>query len=54
MTPLPDRVVILGLLLTVALCFALAFWAAKLAPPADPPLIWRESPSDRAPAGRLL
>jgi hypothetical protein len=54
MTPLPDRVVILGLLLTVALCFALAFWAARLSPPADPPLLWRDTPAEPAPAGRFL
>ncbi len=30
--PLPDRVVILGLLATLMLCFALVFWSVRLAP----------------------
>jgi len=30
--PLPDRVVILGLLATLMLCFALVFWTVRLAP----------------------
>ena len=44
MTPLSDRVVILGLVVTVALCFALAFWAARLNPSREPPMLWRDSP----------
>ena len=28
--PLPDKVVILGLLVTLMLCFALVFWCVKL------------------------
>ena len=28
MTPLPDRIVILGLVLAVGICFALAAWTA--------------------------
>ena len=44
MTPLSDRVVILGLIVTVALCFALAFWAARLNPSREPPMLWRDSP----------
>ena len=32
MTPLPDRTVILGLLATVALCFALVFWFVRISP----------------------
>ncbi|MEB3199037.1 MAG: hypothetical protein VKK62_00745 [Synechococcaceae cyanobacterium] len=43
MTPLPDRVVITTLVLTVLICFALAAWAVRLAPPQDHPLIWRDS-----------
>jgi len=43
MTPLPDRVVILGLLATVALVFALVFWTVRLHPNhGQPPLLWRE------------
>ncbi|MCS5700021.1 hypothetical protein NZK32_13330 [Cyanobium sp. FGCU-52] len=41
MTPLPDRIVILGLVLAVGICFALAAWTARLAPAPDPPLQWR-------------
>ena len=44
MSPLPDRVVVLGLLATVGLCFALAFWTVRLHP-AEPPLQWRTGPS---------
>ncbi|MEB3321506.1 MAG: hypothetical protein VKI81_01640 [Synechococcaceae cyanobacterium] len=40
MNPLPDRVVVAGVVLTIALCFALAFWTARRHP-ADPPLQWR-------------
>jgi hypothetical protein len=48
MTPLPDRTVILGLLATVALCFALVFWTVRHNPgPAGQPLLWRDSPQDR-------
>jgi len=51
MTPLPDRVVIIGLVATIGLCFALVFWTVKLQPP-EPPLQWREGPAalDRGPA----
>jgi len=49
--PLPDRVVILGLLATLMLCFALVFWSVRLAPgPGNQPLQWREQPS--APSNR--
>ncbi|MCX5950839.1 MAG: hypothetical protein NT158_06700 [Cyanobacteria bacterium] len=47
MTPLPDRAVILGLLITIGLCFAMAFWHARLHPPLAPPLLWRDSPGLR-------
>jgi hypothetical protein len=44
--PLPDRIVILGLLATLMLCFALVFWSVRLAPgPLRSPLQWREPPS---------
>jgi hypothetical protein len=46
MTPLPDRVVIAGLLMTIALCFALAFWTVRQGP-AHHPLQWREAPQSR-------
>lgn len=54
MTPLPDRVVLLGLVITVGLCFALAFWTARLAPPPEGPLLWRQpSAPVTAPQRRL-
>ena len=44
--PLPDRIVILGLLVTLMLCFALVFWSVRLAPGAgQSPLQWRELPA---------
>jgi hypothetical protein len=43
MTPLPDRVVLLGLILTVGLCFALVLWQVKLHPSGEPPLLWRDN-----------
>ncbi len=42
MNPLPDRVVILGLLITLGICFALVFWSVKLNPRPEPQLQWRE------------
>ena len=50
MTPLSDRVVIVLLITTVALVFALVFWTVRLAPPLDPPLQWRKG----APEARVL
>lgn len=41
--PLPDRTVVLGLLITLGLVFALIFWSVRLTPAADPPLQWREA-----------
>ena len=52
MAPLPDRVVIVALLATIGLCFALAFWNVRLRP-AEPPLQWRQSPSAQVPPGRV-
>ena len=53
MNPLPDRVVILGILITLGLCFALVFWSVRLNPGPNPPLQWRENtptqPLDRRP-----
>jgi hypothetical protein len=64
MPPLPDRVVLLGLLATIGLCFALVFWQVKLNPSRETPLQWRDqsvppltsrtmtaSPSPSVPAG---
>jgi len=45
MNPLPDRTVIVGLLATLGLCFALVFWFVKLNPSSDGQLQWREAPS---------
>jgi hypothetical protein len=45
MSPLPDRVVILGLLITLGVCFALVFWSVKLNPRPEQPLQWRDGPS---------
>ena len=53
MNPLPDRTVIVGLLLTIALVFALVFWGARLSPSIDPPLQWR-TPGDSGPARALF
>jgi len=54
MTPLPDRTVILGLLATVALCFALVFWFVRINPgPERQPMLWREAPAGR-PAASLI
>ena len=51
--PLPDRVVILGLLATLMVCFSLVFWSVRLAlGPEQPPLQWREQPA--APSNRPL
>ncbi|MBU6250787.1 MAG: hypothetical protein KGO47_06435 [Cyanobacteria bacterium REEB417] len=48
MTPLPDRVVLIAILATVGICFALAFWSVRLAP-GEPPLQWRQLPTQRQP-----
>ena len=50
MNPLPDRTVIVGMLATLGLVFALVFWYMRLAPPSEPPLQWREAPASPAPA----
>ena len=43
MQPLPDRVVIVGLLATLGLVFALVFWSVRLNPGGgEPPLRWRD------------
>lgn len=48
MTPLPDRVVIVAIVATIGLCFALVFWTVRLRPP-EPQLQWRDGPSAMAP-----
>jgi len=48
--------VILGLLITLGLCFALIFWSVKLNPKPEPQLQWRDRPSGQPtdqPSGRL-
>lgn len=49
MNPLPDRVVLVVLLTTIALCFALVLWSVKLQPRPEPQLQWRDGPSAVAP-----
>jgi hypothetical protein len=43
MNPLPDRVVLVGLVATIGLCFALVLWTVKLQPHPEPQLQWRDS-----------
>ena len=43
MNPLPDRTVILGMVITLGLVFALVFWFVRLTPSTEPPLQWRDS-----------
>ncbi|MFM7361545.1 MAG: hypothetical protein ACKO6F_11630 [Cyanobium sp.] len=50
MTPLSDRAVVVALIATVGVVFALIFWTARLAPSPEAPLQWR----DRAPEARRL
>ncbi len=45
MNPLPDRTVIVGLLATLGLCFAVVFWFVRLNPSSDRQMLWREAPS---------
>jgi hypothetical protein len=45
MTPLPDRVVLIGLIATIGLCFALVLWTVKLQPGPQQQLQWRDSPA---------
>ena len=42
MNPLPDRTVIVVIVATIGLCFALVFWTVRLQP-AAPPLQWRDN-----------
>ena len=51
MTPLPDRTLIIGMVATLGLVFALVFWFVRLNPSEPPQLQWRDSaPSRPAPA----
>lgn len=40
--PLEDRIVVVGLVATLGIVFALVFWTVRFAPPADGPLQWRQ------------
>lgn len=51
MVPWSDRAVILGLLATVGLCFALVFWFVRLQGPSEPPLQWRQGHTAAMPLG---
>jgi hypothetical protein len=49
MNPLPDRTVIVGILATLGLVFALIFWTVRLSPSTEPPMLWKEQPNLKAP-----
>jgi hypothetical protein len=49
MNPLPDRTVIVGLIATLGLVFALVFWFVRLSPSQEPPMLWREQPGRQLP-----
>ena len=49
MNPLPDRTLILGILITLGLVFGLVFWFVRLAPSAEPALQWRDGNPPPAP-----
>jgi hypothetical protein len=53
MNPLPDRTVILGMLITLGLVFGLVFWFVRLSPSSEPPLQWRDT-APPAPLQRTL
>ena len=44
MNPLPDRTVIVAMLATLGVVFALVFWFVRLSPPQAPSLQWRQGP----------
>jgi hypothetical protein len=50
MNPLPDRTVIVGLIATLGLVFALVFWYVRLSPSQEPPMLWRQQPLQEQPA----
>jgi hypothetical protein len=37
--------VIVALVITIGLCFAMVFWYARLHPSVAPPLLWRQGPA---------
>ena len=45
MNPLPDRVLIVGLVATLGVVFALVFWFVRLQPARETPLQWRDGPT---------
>lgn len=44
MNPLPDRTVIVGMIATLGLVFALVFWFVRLSPSQEPAMLWRQQP----------
>lgn len=49
MGPLSDRTVILVIVTTLGLVFALVFWFGRLNPPRQDQLLWKDSPGLDAP-----
>jgi hypothetical protein len=43
MNQLPDRTVIIGILITLGIVFASVFWFVRLTPSTEAPLQWRDS-----------
>lgn len=54
MNPLPDRVVIVALIGTVALVFAIVFWSVRLQPAPESPLLWRQEAAPLKQGGTAL
>ena len=54
MTPLSDRVVIVALIATVALVFALVFWTVRLHPAQEHQLQWRQGPASLRQGGSTI
>ena len=54
MNPLPDRVVVVALVATVALVFAMVFWTVRLQPSPEAPLLWRQNPAPARTAGTTI
>lgn len=54
MTPLSDRVVIVALIATVALVFALVFWTVRLHPAQEQQLQWRQAPAGLQQGGSTI